>query len=102
MRTTIFPGKGAGPGFSLCAVPFLPGWSSKGSADFRSTKIVVRTPSLEKISEKLTKKVFKKVGFHDLISIAAVVWLKNANRPKIGFDKCEKSRKIVVPEPLVF
>ena len=40
--------------------------------------------------------------FPDRISIAAAVWLKNANRPKIGFENDKNQRKIVVPEPLVF
>ena len=38
----------------------------------------------------------------DLISIAAVVWLKNANRPKIGIQTCKSAIKIKVPEPIVF
>ena len=63
---------------------------------------MVCTPFLEKISEILAKKVLKKMAFPELISIEAVVWLKNANRSKIGFEKSEKSRKIVVPEPQVF
>ena len=69
---------------------------------FRCTKIVVRTPFLEKISEKLTKKSAQKNGFHDRISIAAAVWLKNASRLKIEFEKYKFSIKIVVPEPRVF
>ena len=42
------------------------------------------------------------MAFHDLISIAPVVWLKNANRPKNVFENANKSRKIVVSEPQVF
>ena len=38
----------------------------------------------------------------EVISIAGAVWLKNASRPKIGFQKSKKSRKIVVPEPVFF
>jgi len=37
-----------------------------------------------------------------LISIESGIWLKNANRPKIGPQQCKYSIKIVVPEPLVF
>ena len=62
---------------------------------------MVRRPFLEKISEILTKNSAQKMAFHDLISIEGAVWLKNASRPKIGFEKSKKSRKIVVPEPLV-
>ena len=82
----FFPGKGIGPGFSLCSVPFPPGWSCRDSADFRSTKIGVRNPFLDKISEKLTKIVLEKMAHTDLISIEAVIWLKNANHSKIGFQ----------------
>ena len=105
VRTTIFvvffPVRAVAQG-SLCPVSFCRGWSSRGTADFRSTKIVVRSPSLEKISEMLTKQVLKKSALPDRISIASGIWLKNASRPKIGFEKSKKSRKIVVPEPLVF
>ena len=82
----FFPVRALAQG-SLCVrFPSYRGWSSKDSADFRSTKIGVRTPSLEKISQKITKTVLKKIAFHDRISIAGVVWLKNANQSKIGLQ----------------
>ena len=99
---SFFPVRALAQG-SLCVrFPSCRGWSSRDSADFRSTKIVVRSPSLEKISEFLTKKVLKISALPERISVEAVVWLKNASRPKIGFQKCNSSRKIVVPEPRVF
>ena len=81
----IFPVRASAQG-SLCPVPFPPGWSSKGAADFRSTKIGVRNPFLDKISEKLTKIVLEKMAHTDLISIEPVIWLKNANRSKISLQ----------------
>ena len=98
----FFPVRAWAQGSLLVRSPSCRGWSSRDSADFRSTKIVVRRPFLEKISEILTKNSAQKMAFHDLISIAGAVWLKNANRSKIGFETSENSRKIVVPEPLVF
>ena len=53
-------------------------------------------------TRKTSWSVLKKVGFHDRISIESAFWLKNVNRSKIDFDKSETSKRIVVPEPLVF
>ena len=100
--SSFFPVRAVAQGSLLVRFPSCRGWSSKGSADFRCTKIVARNPFLEKISEILTKKSAQKIGFHERISIATGISLKNASRPKIGFQKCKKSRNIVVPEPRVF
>ena len=42
------------------------------------------------------------MALHNRITIETGIWLKNANRPKIGPQQCKYSIKIVVPEPLVF
>ena len=57
----FFPVRAGAQG-SLCVrFPSFRGWSSKDSADFRSTKIVIRMPFLAKISLKSQKSVLKKM-----------------------------------------
>ena len=60
----FFPVRALAQGSLLVRSPSCRGWSSRGAADFRSTKIVVRSPSLEKIIENLTKNSARKRGSH--------------------------------------